>query len=31
VYVVVVARGLGRANREIEQLRRRIDGASRSA
>jgi len=31
VYVVVVARGLGRANREIEELRRRVDAASRSA
>ena len=28
-YVVYVARGLGRVNREIEELRRKLDGAAR--
>jgi CcmD family protein len=28
-YVVYVAKGLGRVNREIEELRRKLDGAAR--
>ena len=28
-YVVYVARGLGRVNQELDELRRKVDGASR--